>query len=279
MGPPLRLPLSTSTKSFTRAHLPPFRYSSTELRCASRPRPDRPLSLKLELGVSRSWWLLIFARWPRRSPLGRAENPAIAFIGGLKKQVRNCLVLLGEGQSTISDRAGVLRGRQFTHGRALPRRVQIALKPAAKVLGMHRIFVGGKGRKHVIADSALKRMQVHARSRRLNAEQHHPGFALRTGGALKRSRWNVGRQALGLGHGASLHKKAGAQHSRSPVLPGARSGDGASIRRRELSSESIRALAADRTARGIHSGWRHTARRHLHRRHSKARERRPEILH
>jgi hypothetical protein len=136
------------------------------------------------------------------------ESP-ITFIGELKKQVRNCLVLLGEGQSAISDRAGVPRGRQFTHGRTLPRRVQIALKPAAKVLGMHRIFVGGKGRKHVIADSALKRMQVHARSRRLNADQHHLGFALRTGGALKRSRWNGGRQALGLGHGASLHKKGG----------------------------------------------------------------------
>jgi hypothetical protein len=88
-------------------------------------------------------------------------------------------------------------------------------------------------------------MQVDARSRRLNADQHHLGFALRTGGALKRSRWNGGRQALGLGHGASLHKKAGAQHSRSPVLPGARTGDGASIRRRELSRESIRAPGAD----------------------------------
>ena len=155
-------------------------------------------------------------------------------------------MLLGEGQPPISDRAGVPRGRQFTHRRTLPRWVQIALKPAAKVLGMHRIFVCGKGRKHVIADSALERMQVDARSRRLNADQHHLGFALRTGGALKRSRWNGGRQALGLGHGASLHKKAGAQHSRSPVLPGARTGDGASIRRRELSRESIRAPGADR---------------------------------
>jgi hypothetical protein len=218
----------------------------------SSPPCPSSLSLKPELGISRLWRLLIFARWPRRSPLGRAENPPITFIGELKKQVRNCLVLLGEGQSAISDRAGV--PRQFTHGRTLPRRVQIALKPAAKVLGMHRIFVRGKGRKHVIADSALKRMQVDARSRRLNADQHHLGFALRTGGALKRSRWNGGRQALGLGHGASLHKKAGAQHSRSPVLPGAWTGDGASIRRRELSRESIQG-----PARGIHSGWRRTA--------------------
>jgi hypothetical protein len=28
--------------------------------------------------------------------------------------------------------------------------------------GMHRIFARGKGCKYVIADSALKRMQVHA---------------------------------------------------------------------------------------------------------------------
>ena len=40
--------------------------------------------------------------------------------------------------------------------------VQITLKPSAKGLRMHRIFVGGKGRKYVIADSALKAVQVHA---------------------------------------------------------------------------------------------------------------------
>jgi hypothetical protein len=46
--------------------------------------------------------------------------------------------------------------------RHLPRWVQIALKPAAKGLGMEGIFMRGKSRKHVIADSALKRMQVHS---------------------------------------------------------------------------------------------------------------------
>lgn len=112
---------------------------------------------------------------------------------------------------------------------ALPWWVQIALKPAAKVLGMHRILVRGKGGKQMIADGAFKRMQVDARSRRLNADLHHLGFALRAGRALKRSRWNGGRQALGFGHGASLAKKAGAQHSQSPVLPGAWTGDGSSI--------------------------------------------------
>ena len=36
-----------------------------------------------------------------------AKKPAIAFICKLKKQVRLGLVLFGEGQSAISDRAGV----------------------------------------------------------------------------------------------------------------------------------------------------------------------------
>jgi hypothetical protein len=47
---------------------------------------------------------------PRRTPLSRAENPPIAFICELKKQVRIGLVLLGEGQSAISDRAGAAHG-------------------------------------------------------------------------------------------------------------------------------------------------------------------------
>ena len=205
----------------------------------SSPPCPSSLPLKPELGISRLWRRLILAGWPRRKPSSGAENPPVAFICELKKQVRDGLVLLGEGQSAISDRAGVPRGRQFTHGRILPRRVQIALKPATKVLRMHRIFVRGEGRKDLIADSALKRKQVDARSRRLDADQHHLGFTLRTGGTLKRSRWNGGRKALGLGHRASLRKKAGAQHSQSPVLPGARTGDEASICRKELSRESI----------------------------------------
>ena len=52
------------------------------------------------------WRLLIFAGWPCRTPFSRAENPPIAFIRELKKQVRIGLVLRGEGQSAISDRAG-----------------------------------------------------------------------------------------------------------------------------------------------------------------------------
>jgi hypothetical protein len=46
----------------------------------------------------------------------------------------------------------------------LLRRVQIALKPASKTLGLHGIFIRGMGLKYVIADSTFKRMQVDARA-------------------------------------------------------------------------------------------------------------------
>jgi hypothetical protein len=42
--------------------------------------------------------------------------------------------------------------------------VQIALKPASKTLGLHRVFIHGQGLKYVITDSTLKRMQVDARA-------------------------------------------------------------------------------------------------------------------
>jgi hypothetical protein len=38
---------------------------------------------------------------------------------------------------------------------------------------MHRIFAGGKRRKHVVADSALIPVQVHARAFWLDADEHH----------------------------------------------------------------------------------------------------------
>ena len=128
--------------------------------------------------------------------------------------------------------------------RALRRRVQIALKPAAKGLGLHRIFIRGKGRKYVIADSTFKRMQVDAWACWLDAGEHHRGPALRTGGAPKCNRWNGGRQALRLGHNAFPLEQAGAQYSLSPVMPGRRSGDGASMRRRDLKRELIRTPAS-----------------------------------
>ena len=64
--------------------------------------------LKPKLGASSFLRLLIFAGW--RTPFSRAENPPIAFICELKKQVRIGLVLGGEGQFAISDRAGAAHG-------------------------------------------------------------------------------------------------------------------------------------------------------------------------
>jgi hypothetical protein len=61
----------------------------------------------------------------------------------------------------------------------------------------------GKSRKYVIADSALKRIKVDAWAFWLDADEHHPGFAPRTGGALKCNRWNGGRWTLRFGHDAS----------------------------------------------------------------------------
>jgi hypothetical protein len=109
--------------------------------------------------------------------------------------------------------------------------VQIALKPASKGLGLHGVFKRGKARKYLIADSAFKRLQVDAPGACwLNANEHHLGLALRTGGALNCSEWNDGREALRLGHDASL-EQAGAQHSLSPVMPRRRSGDCLIMRR------------------------------------------------
>lgn len=69
---------------------------------------------------------------------------------------------------------------------------------------MHRIFVGGKGREYVIADGALKPVQVHSWALWLDADEHHRSIAPRTNGALKCDRWNGGRRPLRLGHDASL---------------------------------------------------------------------------
>jgi hypothetical protein len=78
--------------------------------------------------------------------------------------------------------------------RALLRWVQIALKPASKALGLHVVFIHGKGLKYAIADSAFKRVQVDAPAACwLDADEHHLGRALRTGGALNCGEWNDGR--------------------------------------------------------------------------------------
>ena len=80
----------------------------------------------------------------------------------------------------------------------------MALKPASKAPGIHGVFIRGKSLKFVIADSAFKHMQVEARACWLDAGEHHRGLALRTSGALNCNEWDDGRQALRLGHDASL---------------------------------------------------------------------------
>ena len=53
----------------------------------------------------------------------------------------------------------------------------------------------GKGLKHLIADSAFKRMQVdHRGAYGLDADEHHLDLALRTGGALNCNERDDGRQ-------------------------------------------------------------------------------------
>jgi hypothetical protein len=68
------------------------------------------VSLKPKLGVTCFWRLLILVGWPGRKPLSRAENPAVAFIRELKKQVRVGLLPRGEGQSAIPGRADAVHG-------------------------------------------------------------------------------------------------------------------------------------------------------------------------
>ena len=110
------------------------------------------------------------------------------------------------------------------------------MKPAAKGLGIHRIFIGGRGRKDLMADSAFIRMQVDAWACRLDADEHHPGLALRAGGALKCNRWNGGRQALRYGHDASPRIGGSATLSVTGT-PGRQSGDGVNMRRRDPKCE------------------------------------------
>jgi len=43
----------------------------------------------------------------------------------------------------------------------------------------------------------------------LDADEHHMGLALRTGGALNRGEWKDERQTLRLGHDASLEQAGG----------------------------------------------------------------------
>jgi hypothetical protein len=81
------------------------------------------------------------------------------------------LIALGLVRDSGVDQCGPVRAsfKKFTKSagsrrRALLQWVQIALKPASKTLGLHRIFIRGQGLKYVITDSTFKRMQVDARA-------------------------------------------------------------------------------------------------------------------
>ena len=118
-------------------------------------------------------------------------------------------IALGVATATVVAAEDGESGRQSRpttrpHLATSPRSVQISLQPAAKSLGMHRIFVGGTDRKYVIADTASKREQVYIGAFQLDADEHHRSFAPRTGGALKLNRWGGGQRALRLGHGDAL---------------------------------------------------------------------------
>jgi hypothetical protein len=156
---------------------------------------------------------------PRR-PDCPVLNPATAIGPGTEKRSATTSKIPGARPCAGADRpalrgpagqtrtSGVPRvtARPSVHSRcALPRRVQVALKPAAKTLGLHRIFMRGMGLKQAIAHGASKRMQVVARACQLDTDEHHRGLAHRTGGAAANwSEWKDGRQALRLGHDASL---------------------------------------------------------------------------
>ena len=136
---------------------------------------------------------------------GRAESHSVVqrsprSHSSASLRSRSALALSAVARASLRYRSA----RALVMGISHLRRMQIALKPSAKGLRMHRIFVGGEGRKYVIADTALKRMQVHARALWLDADEHHRRFALRTGRALKCDRRNGGRRALRLGHDDSL---------------------------------------------------------------------------
>jgi len=93
------------------------------------------------------------------------------------------------------------------------------LKPASKTFGLHWVVIRSKGLKYAIADSAFKRMQVHARTCRLDTDEHHRGLALRTGGPANCSEWKDGRQALRLRHDASLEIGGSATLSVTGICP------------------------------------------------------------
>jgi hypothetical protein len=119
--------------------------------------------------------------------------------------------------------------------------VQIALKPASKALGPHRVFKRGKALKGLIADSASKAMQVDVLGACwFDADEHHRSFAPRTSGAPNCCERNDGRDELRLGHEGrpplNWRERNTLCHRWMPM----RGGDKLSMRRHGLERELIR---------------------------------------
>jgi hypothetical protein len=157
------------------------------LLIAKAPGPRSPLGLKAhnargplkvhpveEQSIARHGTHLILALTQRR---GRAQT-----TGRLMRRPGST--------NTMQPEIGAHR---FPRRRGLLRWVQIALKPASKAPGLHRVFIRDKRLKFVTADSAFKRMQIDARACWLDTGEHHRGPALRTSGALNCNEWNDGR--------------------------------------------------------------------------------------
>jgi hypothetical protein len=131
---------------------------------------------------------------PAESAAGARAVAAIGPLRELTSQTR------ASGLPGVTERPGDSR-------RALPRRVQIALEPTSKTLGLHGVFICGKGLEDMFADSAFKRVRVDTRAHRRNTGEPHRGLAPRAGGTLNCCEWNNGRQGLRLGHDASLDRR------------------------------------------------------------------------
>jgi len=128
------------------------------------------------------------------------------------------------------------------------------LKPASKTLGLHGVFIRGKGLKYLIADSAFKRMQVDARARWLDTGEHHLGLAPGTGGAFNCSEWSDGRHALRLGHNASLPLIGGSATLSVTGNALGGSGDGPTMRLKEFQRELIRPAYGRKVGANRYSG-------------------------
>jgi hypothetical protein len=105
---------------------------------------------------------------------GRSADGRPKFTSGQNLPSWDASKALGHATNIIAQRYDLAPPLSVPHGRRffldgsmtahLLRRVQTALKPASKTLGLHWVFIHGKGLKWAMADSAFKRVQVDARA-------------------------------------------------------------------------------------------------------------------